>query len=218
MLKQLLSLFLESKCPLCDRTAKDTICIYCQRKLSSYRLDRPNLLGTGELPLFAWGKYDGQLKRAIAVMKYDRQPDIGLVLGKWLGKAWIAHSVVKQKNISVVPLPIHPDKQQSRGFNQAEIIAKGFCRQTGYLLQPEVLLKVRNTKAMFGLNALERKQNISNAFQIGTETPKYPILFIDDIHTSGNTVMEATKVLTRQGINVIGVAVVAKAGKPVIKK
>lgn len=187
------------------------------KKLYSYRLDKPSGLWQEELPLFAWGKYDGQLKQAIAIMKYDRQPEIGTVLGKWLGTAWLKSTLVKPQKITVVPIPLYPDKQQSRGFNQAEVIARGFCQQTGYLLQSEVLFRVRNTKAMFGLNTLERKHNMSNAFQLGKELPKYPVLLLDDIHTSGNTVLEAAKVLTRQEIKVYGVVMVAKAGKRVIK-
>ena len=39
--------------------------------------------------MFAWGKYDGTLKRAIASMKYDRLPEMGLMLGEWLGQSWL---------------------------------------------------------------------------------------------------------------------------------
>ncbi|WP_036482825.1 ComF family protein [Myxosarcina sp. GI1] len=209
MFKELLSVFLETKCPLCDRTSAETICIYCERKLESCRLAK-HCWWQGDLPLFAWGRYDGQLKRAIATMKYDSHPEIGMVLGNCLGKTW-RETALKPEKMAVIPIPLHPDKQRSRGFNQAEIIAKGFCQQTGDLLQTKVLLRQHNTEAMFGLNPLERKQNITNAFCLGKQTPKYPLLLLDDIYTSGATAIEATKILTSFGFRVGGVAVVARA-------
>ena len=210
MFKQLLSVFLKSRCPLCDRPSPETICTYCQRKLSSYQLDKPDYFWREDLPIFAWGKYDGQLKQAIAKLKYDRQPEIGRILGRWLGRSWLTNNIIEKQKISVIPIPLHQEKLKTRGYNQALIIAQGFCQETGYLLQPKSLIRVRNTKAMFELNPLERIENLKNAFAIGDRLPKYPVLLLDDIHTSGTTVKEATKILRQHNVNVTGVVVTAK--------
>ena len=102
MFDQLLSVFLESPCEFCDRVVSrrnnypqdalrdrnvpDRLCEYCFARLLSDRLtqsDRQKLFQ--DLSIFAWGKYDGQIKRAIALMKYSRQPEISKILGTLLG-------------------------------------------------------------------------------------------------------------------------------------
>lgn len=215
MLRQLLSVFLESSCPLCDRTSTDTICAHCQRKIKSYRLDKPDYRWRGDLPVFAWGKYDGQLKQAIAVLKYNHQPEVGMILGQWLGRAWLdskLNKLNKPTKITVIPIPLNPEKLKARGFNQALLIGKGFCQETGFWLQPQALTRVRNTKAMFDLNFEARARNLKNAFRVGKKLPRSPVLLLDDIYTSGTTVKEAAKVLRQQKVEVLGVVVVARAG------
>lgn len=211
MFQQLLAVFLESHCPLCDRTTVATICTYCKQKLTSYQVEKCDRFWQGDLPLFTWGMYDGQLKQAIAKLKYHNQPEIGKILGKWLGEAWCNSSVNAPKKTTVIPIPLHQEKQRERGFNQAELIARGFCQETGYLLQSKGLTRIRNTQAMFSLQPLARQDNIKDAFIINGQIP-HPVLLLDDIYTTGTTVIEATKILRRHNVKVIGVVVIAKAG------
>ena len=211
MLRQLLSVFLESPCPLCSRPADEYICQYCLAKLSSCQFEqRERKSWWGKMPVFAWGKYDGQLKRAIALMKYSNHPEIGIVLGELLAKAWLVNNPIRLKQVTVVPVPLHQHKIKQRGFNQAEKIAQGFCRLTGYRLSPQTLIRVRETKAMFELTPEERTKNLQGAFRLNQKLPNYPVLLLDDIYTMGTTVNELAKILRRNKVNVIGSIVVAK--------
>jgi ComF family protein len=212
MLKQLLSVFLQSRCPCCQRNTCELLCDYCLQKLTSHEfLVSDRHYWQGDLPVFAWGKYDGQLKRAIALMKYNQQPDLGRILGQLLGKAWLVSGLIKpQQQVSVIPIPLYSQKIKDRGFNQAEIIAQSFCQLTAYKLNSQALMRVRNTKAMFDLSPEARINNLQGAFQLGQKLPKYPVLLLDDIYTLGTTVKEAAKTLRQQQIQVIGAVVVAK--------
>jgi ComF family protein len=216
MLKGLLSLLLQDACPLCDRPAAEPICTYCQQQLKSCQLKSPSQFWSGEPPLFAWGAYSGKLKQAIATLKYDRHPQIGEVMGTWLAEAWLRSSLcAKNQPLTVVPIPLHPKKQQERGFNQAESIARGFCQVTGDRLQPRGLQRVRDTQAMFGLRAWERENNLKNAFSLGqrpqAHRPNSPVLLVDDIYTTGTTVKEAAKLLRSQKIPVFGAVTLSVA-------
>jgi predicted amidophosphoribosyltransferase len=112
-----------------------------------------------------------------------------------------------------VPIPLHHSKQKKRGFNQAEVMAKSFCQITGYKLNTQALIRVKETEAMFNLETLAaRAKNLQGALQIGAKLPKYPVLLLDDIYTTGTTVKESIKILQQNKIEVIGVAVAAKAG------
>lgn len=224
MFKQLLSVFLEFPCQFCDRPRSNSpksnnrshsLCEYCWQRLSGHQLTKSDRLKLYQAQsILAWGRYDGQLKRAIALMKYQQKPEIGSLLGELLGQVWLENKAIKQPSkLSVVPIPMHPIKQKQRGFNQAEIIAHSFCQITGFKLNTRALIRTRETEAMFNLSSLtERAKNIRGTLEIGTKLPKYPVLLVDDIHTTGITVNEAIKVLQQQKIKVVGVAVAAKAG------
>ena len=114
-----------------------------------------------------------------------------------------------------VPIPLHPNRCKQRGFNQAEIIAKGFCQLTGYKLYSSGLKRIRDTQQMFGLNPAERQNNVKNAFILGKDLAQLPssssILLIDDIYTTGTTAREAAKVLQANGITVLGIAAIASS-------
>lgn len=213
MLKQLISVFLESRCLFCSRPTPKSLCQYCQQKLFSYQLSDNNRLSYWQdLSLFAWGKYEGQLKRAIALMKYQKQPDIGRLLGQLLGNVWLSNGLIKpQQKLTVVPIPLHSRKLNDRGFNQAELIARGFCQITGYVLNSQALIRVQDTAAMFDLSPEERVKNLENAFQIGHKLPKHPVLMLDDIYTLGTTIRKSAQILRQQRIKVIGAVVVAKS-------
>lgn len=201
MFKQLLSVFLESHCAFCQRTTSNILCEFCDQKLSSHQLSKSDRLKLYQAQsTFAWGIYDGQLKRAIALMKYDQKPEIGSVLGTLLGQAWLNSKLIKfQSNLTVVPIPMHQKKQKERGFNQAEIIAKSFCQVTKYNLNTQALIRTRQTKAMFDLKSLEqRTENLQGALQVTSNIPIYPVLLIDDIYTTGTTAKEAIKVLQQK--------------------
>ena len=158
--------------------------------------------------------YDGKLKRAIAALKYDKHPQIGELLGVWLAETWQNHSLISLKiSPLIIPIPIHKSKQKIRGFNQSEIIAKGFCQVTKYPLNSQGLIRIRQTKAMFSLTFDEKQKNIQGAFKSGKSLQNYslskPVLLVDDIYTTGTTVKEAARILRNQGIKVIGVLAVS---------
>lgn len=212
--KSILSLFLQENCPLCERPASNLVCQYCQQQLQSCKLKNSCQFWQGDLPLFAWGTYNGQLKRSIAALKYNGQIELGELLGHWLGKAWLDSSIATQvKKPLVIPIPLHQRKLKERGFNQAELIARSFCQVTGYVLQAKALARVRETDALFGLSPEERKTQLQNAFVLNSSFqqrfPNSPVLLIDDIYTTGTTVAEAAKVLRQNKISVLGVAAIA---------
>ncbi len=214
-LQGLLNLFLQSNCSLCQRPTAQEFCTDCARQLQRCQLSHATSLGKEQLPVFAWGVYGGALKRAIAVMKYENQPQIARPLGQWLGQAWL-HSEYYQHRLVVVPIPLHASKQKERGYNQAALIAKSFCEVTGLKLKQEGLARIRTTKAQFGLSVSEREQNLADAFRLGQEfrrRPDAPVLLVDDIYTTGATARSAVQTLRQSGISVYGLVAVSTTMK-----
>ncbi|MFN5515338.1 MAG: ComF family protein [Cyanobacteriota bacterium] len=212
MLKNFLSLFLQSPCPLCQRRTQDWLCSYCLSQLLSYKHNRPHQLWSGALPRFIWGYYDGKLKQIIAALKFEKRPELGIELGLLLGEAWLQAPMGKLRPL-VVPIPLHPDKLKERGFNQAELLAQGFCRLTRYPLHPQGLLRVKNTAALFALDPQARRETLKDALALGPSLAKVnqPVLLLDDILTTGATAEEAQKVLKQNGKSVLGIAALASS-------
>jgi ComF family protein len=210
--QQVLNLFLKPNCPLCDRTAAIVLCRYCQQQILDSQLATPDRSWQGDLPLFAWGKYEGTVKRSIGKLKYDGHQQIANLYGEWLGDSWQkTQPIVIPTKIIVMPIPLHAEKMASRGFNQAELIARSFCQITAAKLDLS-LQRTRSTVAQFGLSKSARQENVDGAFAIDPKSnlkPGSTVLLIDDIYTTGATVRAAASVLRSRQINVCGVAVVA---------
>ncbi len=213
-MRSLLNLFLKSDCPLCQRATPTEFCDNCTRQLWQSQLPNPTQFWHQHPAVFAWGWYTGTVKQAIGQLKYDRQSQIARPLGQWLAQAWL-EAGLDRGPVIVVPIPMHADKRRLRGYNQAELIAQRFCQLTGYSMQVNGLERIRSTEAQFNLSAAQRQQNLRQAFKIGKafqkEKPKYPVLLLDDIYTTGATVQATVQILHQQGIRVRGVATVAKA-------
>jgi predicted amidophosphoribosyltransferase len=167
------------------------------------------------LPVLSWGHYQGPLKRAIAALKYDHQPQLASPLGQALGQHWQHFPLPTRRPPLVVPIPLHPNKLKIRGFNQAELLAAAFCETTQLRLVPQGLMRQRETVPQFGLGLADRQQNLSGALALGPAfrhtSPQQPVLLCDDIYTTGTTVRTAAAELRRHGISVCGVVAIAQA-------
>lgn len=207
-LNGLLHIFLAAPCQLCGAASPGAICPTCQKHLRRCRLSS-KLGASPALPVFAWGSYHGHLRQAIAALKYQQKPEIADFLGAELVSLWPKCDFPAP---TVVPIPLHSDRLQQRGFNQAERLAQSFCRATGLGHCPQGLIRIRATAAQHSLSARQRQQNLERAFAIGSGlAPGKPVLLLDDIYTSGATAQAAAKTLNQRGIRVVGIVVVARA-------
>ena len=218
--QELLSIFLKERCPLCQRLTHHEVCDYCARRLEACQLLPAQQYFPGTPPLVTWGNYQSDLKRALAALKYEDQPRVARLLGRWLAEAWVASSLGKaaarcslQRKLVVVPIPLHAAKQRQRGYNQADLLAESFCQIARLPLHREALERVRATEAQFGLSKVDRDRNLEQAFQVKPNFARKRnriILLLDDIYTTGATVRSAKQAFSQQGISVYGVVAVAK--------
>jgi ComF family protein len=206
----------QANCPLCKRPADRILCKDCDRQIVAYQSpeffqkDQPI---SPEIPLYSWGVYDGALKRAIAACKYDNHPEIMEAIGEKIADAWLRSVKSKQnlKKISIVPIPLHAKKLKSRGFNQAEILARRFCESTQLRCSPKLLQRVKDTKAQMQTKTVkEREDNLSQAFTVQPHSNHRDVILFDDIYTTGATIREAIATLANSNIAVLGVIVLAR--------
>lgn len=213
--EEVLSLFLKPNCPFCGRSVEEVLCKNCDRQINQSQLSSPLFQGKNNISVLAWGRYDGLLRRAIFTLKYEKKVQLARPLGKRLGKTWLQKSNrFSALNPVVIPIPLHQEKQNQRGFNQAELIARSFCAVTRLKLYPQGLKRIKQTAALYNLALEARQQELTDAFLVGQGlTPQQNVILLDDIYTTGTTIQSAQIALQKAGMKVICVCAVSIAQK-----
>jgi ComF family protein len=152
----------------------------------------------------------------IRAVKYDGSHHAAGLLAGILAE-YLREEVASIRSFSVrpvvlVPLPLHPNRQLERGFNQIEFIMDKLPAEfhDGSLAQigRDVLLRVRETTQQTHLNRVERLRNVKGAFAVSNMTAVIGAhaFVIDDVTTTGATLAEATRPLASLGIPVNALA------------
>ncbi|MFT4696835.1 MAG: ComF family protein, partial [Urechidicola sp.] len=92
----------------------------------------------------------------------------------------------------VIPVPLHKKKLYERGYNQSEILSNGINNVIEKKILTNNLVRIRYTETQTKKNKLERLENIKNAFEVNNpkELEGKTILLIDDVITTGSTLVE----------------------------
>lgn len=101
----------------------------------------------------------------------------------------------------VVPIPLHRSRLRSRGFNQAELMARGVAEKIRAPLSDR-LQAVRRTRDQVELSVAERRKNVKGAFR-SKSSVKGRILLVDDVFTTGATFSAAAEELHRAGADYV---------------
>jgi ComF family protein len=164
----------------------------------------------------AYGAYEGALRDLIHLFKYKGTKPAGKLLGSLLSQAVTAMAL--PGSLIVVPVPLWSGKRNSRGFNQAEAIARTFMdfqTSSSIQLDTSILVRTRETASQTGLTRHQRRANVRGAFAVRKpeKVKGRSILIVDDVMTTGTTAGECARVLRRAGAKEVFVATVARATK-----
>jgi len=145
--------------------------------------------------------FDGRLRHAIHTFKYRRVAALADPLGDALARFWMQSPVLADV---IVPVPLYPDRQRERGYNQAALLAHRLGRAAGLPVRPNALRRVRATAAQMSLNASDRKANVAGAFQCEDAAVRgAAVLLIDDVCTTGATLDACAVALMSAGAVVV---------------
>lgn len=157
--------------------------------------------------------HDLPIHNAVYDFKYHGIYNSAFVLGKKLGEIIKEQSFIQYS--SIIPVPIHAARKRERGYNQAEVIAKGIELILKVPISREVLYRTKYTPSQTTLSSKERLANVSGLFKSFAQKTSFfdkNVLLIDDIFTTGATVNNCAKILLEQGARRVDVAVIGIAG------
>lgn len=144
--------------------------------------------------------YQDPLKSALMRFKFNGRKEYG----KFLGNLMVRYggSFIQQIQPQVIiPVPVHRRKLYTRGYNQAEVLAREISRGFSIPIRTDLVLRKKFTMAQKELNKKERKKNLEKAFMVKKEAGEYrSILIVDDIYTTGSTIHAIGKQLKAQGV------------------
>jgi predicted amidophosphoribosyltransferase len=149
--------------------------------------------------------HSGAVRNAVHKLKY----------GNERGRAeWCALELCRLVDESItnsavlVPVPLHPARFAVRGYNQSLEICRWIA---GYrdLEVREALLRIRMTRPQVGLDAAARRSNLLDAFAAREPVAGLDVILVDDVITTGSTVVAASAALDLAGARSVRAVTVA---------
>ena len=228
-----MGLFSHSSCVLCDASVSRTISL-CE----SCEGDLPRLVSACKqcgLPLGEGNEYDtvcgeclktppsidytmclyhyqSPLDYLITHLKYNQQLSHAAILGYLLS---IRVKQEKKNDLPdcIIPVPLHKSRLVKRGFNQSLEITRPVAKALKLPIDTKLVRRTRKTSAQADLNAVKRRKNVKNCFEIVVQKAiNYShVVIVDDVVTTGSTINELAQQLKQSGIKKVGVWAISRA-------
>lgn len=133
-----------------------------------------------------------------------------LAAGRVLADAWMDAGPPPTTPELILPVPLHLTRLRSRGYNQALELARPLGRRYRVPVAHDVLYRARRTEAQSELDAAARLGNVRGAFAVRRVPPQKHVAIVDDVMTTGATLIECTKALLAAGVERVDVWALAR--------
>lgn len=159
------------------------------------------------------GSYSGSLKDIIILFKYRGFRVLGKALAEFACQTLGREEALWWEVDSMIPVPLFPEKEKQRGFNQASILTRELAKRKKIELIEGHLIKVKSTSPQTSLEAADRHQNLKGAFAVvdfqGIKGKT--VLLVDDVFTTGSTIHECSVALLKAGAREVRAITLAQA-------
>ena len=142
--------------------------------------------------------YDGLARDLVQALKYRGVTALAKRMGRLLAETACRYGLVADL---VVPVPLSGRRKRTRGYNQAEALAKGLARDLGLPAPRGALARRRHTPPQARSSGAEaRRANVAGAFSADSEAVAgRAVLLIDDVATTGATLSACASALREAG-------------------
>jgi ComF family protein len=111
----------------------------------------------------------------------------------------------------IVPTPLHPRRRRERGYNQSERLATALSA-SARIPTEDALERRRDTRPQVGLTADERVRNVAGAFAARRSLSGQSVLLIDDVLTTGATLLDCARACRLAGAHDVRALTLAGGG------
>ena len=185
-------------CPQCGLTSSfNQFCGHCLKSSPAFDLTRA--LFRYEYPL------DAMLQR----YKYTHLLTMANTLGQLMADSFIAGPDAIMPDV-IIPMPLHQQRLQERGFNQAVEIAKVISKQLGLTLDTKSCIRVKLAPPQVSLPLKQRVKNMRGAFNCNSSMHGKRVALVDDVMTTGASLNELAKTVKSAGAAHVECWVVAR--------
>ena len=215
MINSILNLIYPPVCGVCGKIDKNTLCNKCKielKKHAIYGVDDYSLnfeINFDEhLYIFM---YSDIIRKILIDYKFNDRSYLYKTFIKFLLKNEKSVEFIKSYDI-IVPVPLNKKRKKERGYNQSELIARELSNETNIQMVKDCIIKVKNVEAQSSLNKEERQKNIQGVYELinTKDLDGKKVLIIDDVYTTGSTINECSKVLSKAHTSKIGALTIAK--------
>ena len=194
-------LFYPLNCLECDKillAGCDVLCHVCGADLPKCEFcnfgdNRAEALFKGRVDIngvtsLLYFRKKGMVQRMMHALKYHGREDIGRYLGLMLGSEMKMSKRFESVDL-IIPVPLHPRRQRSRGYNQSTAFGRALSESLEIPFLENALLRKRAGKSQTQKSRIARNRNLKDAFLVNTAKTliNKHVLIVDDIITSGAT-------------------------------
>ena len=153
-----------------------------------------------------------KVQNLIHSLKYKDKTAVGVKLGNLLGERLKLSQQYATIDL-IIPVPLHPNKERTRGYNQSKYIADGIAEVLNLPVSSSHLLRKLATSSQTKKSRYIRYENMQEVFQIsnGEELKNLHILLVDDVITTGATLEACGNSLLTAKVAQLSIAAVAFA-------
>lgn len=152
--------------------------------------------------------FQGTVRQAILQLKYKHLKAVSTPLAQLLAEFLRSQPM---KGEMILPVPLHPKRLRERGYNQASLLAKELSEFVGLPVAEDALIRVRDAVPQArARSALERRQNVKDAFACRQMLEGKQVLLIDDVCTTGATLDACATALKSAGASSVWGLTVAR--------
>ncbi len=219
----LLNLFFPPRCASCKMEG-DFMCKNCVQQFKIKPIRAKSLRPSSEDFEYLDGVIYGadyaenpEIQAAISQFKYRFNRELTDYFAELISQKMRELGMLKEKQASLIPVPLHKKRLNYRGFNQAELIAYASAAKVGDRACVLTLLsRIKNTSQQAKLSKKERHQNLQEAFEVTGDLCSLSdsvCFVVDDVCTTGATLDSCARALKAKGIRKVYGLVVARAFK-----
>ncbi|GGY39644.1 phosphoribosyltransferase [Parvularcula lutaonensis] len=153
-------------------------------------------------------RYDEVSAQLALSLKYADRQDLVPALGAVMKVA--LDRLAPSQDAVLAPVPLHPSRLRQRRFNQAALLASALSKRSGLAADPALLLRRKATSQQKGLGFEGRFRNLSGAFEARPAAQGRNVIIVDDVLTSGATLVGCARALRRAGARGITAVTLAR--------